>query len=129
MAEGWLRELSLGRITALSAGTNPQGLNPGAIQAMREVGIDITGQTSDSIEALLQEDAPDLVISVCDNAREACPTLPSATRNEHWPFEDPADARGSEEEVARVFARVRDEIRARIERWLAEESLETASGE
>ena len=129
MAEAWLRELSHGRITSLSAGTRPQGLHPGAVRAMNDVGIDITGQTSDSIEALLEGESPDLVISVCDNAREACPTLPGSTRNEHWPFEDPAHASGSDEEVARVFARVRDQIRERIASWLAEQSIETAPTE
>ena len=119
MAEGLLRELGGPDFEVLSAGTRPQGLNPGAVRAMGDIGIDISGQTSNSIDEYLAE-PPDLVVTVCGNAHENCPTFPGATRIEHWPFEDPAEATGSDEEVALFFDKVRDEIRARIERFLSE---------
>lgn len=119
MAEGFLRELGGPDFEVLSAGTRPQSLNPGAVRAMRDAGIDISSQTSNAITEYL-DDPPDLVVTVCGNAREDCPTFPGSTHVEHWPFEDPAEARGSEEEVALVFDTVRDSIRARIERFLSE---------
>ena len=86
---------------------------------MADVGIDIGAQRSQSIEEFLG-DPPDLVISVCDNARESCPVFPERVANLHWPFPDPADATGTDEEIATVFADVREQIRERIEAWLHE---------
>ena len=117
MAEGWLRHLAGEHFEALSAGTHPVGMNPGAIAAMSAVGIDISAQSSDSITEYL-EDPPELVVTVCDRAAETCPSFPGATKILRWSFVDPADARGSEEEIFEVFCRVRDEIRAAIEGWL-----------
>ncbi len=119
MAEGWLRALAGGRVEALSAGTDPHGLNPRAVQVMAEAGVDVSGQTSDAIEDYLDA-PPELVIAVCTHAAENCPTFPGATRVERWPFDDPAAATGSEDEVLAVFRRVRDEIRERIATWLDE---------
>lgn len=118
MAEGWLRELAGGRVTALSAGTRPAGLNPRAVAVMAEAGVDIAGQASRSIEDFL-DDPPDVVIAVCAAAAESCPVFPGATRVLRWPFDDPAEASGSEDEVLAVFRRVRDEIRTRLEAWVA----------
>lgn len=118
MAEGWLRQLAGERFEALSAGTHPQGLNPGAVRSMAAAGVDIGGQRSQSIEEFL-EDPPELVVSVCDQAAETCPVFPAATQRQHWPFEDPAHATGSVQEVRVFFDRVRDAIRERIETWLA----------
>jgi arsenate reductase len=117
MAEAWLRHLTAGRVVALSAGTNPVGINPRAVAVMEEVGIDLGGHSSDSIEDYLA-DPPDVVIAVCSNAAETCPTFPGATIVLRWPFDDPAHFEGTDEEVLPEFRRVRDEIKARIEEWL-----------
>jgi len=118
MAEGWLRHLAGDSHESLSAGTRPEGLNPKAVAAMAEVGVDISRQTSEALEVFLAA-PPDLVITVCDRAAESCPDLPGATQVLRWSFPDPASARGSAEEVALVFAEVRDAIRVKIEAWLA----------
>lgn len=122
MAEGWLRKLAPDGVVALSAGTNPQGINPRAIRAMAQVGIDISEQRSQSIDEFLV-DPPDLVISVCDNAKESCPNFSGQVERLHWPFFDPAEARGNDAEVDAVFADVRDQIRSKIESWLREASF------
>ena len=114
MAEGFLRELGGDRFEVESAGTEARGLNPLAIQAMAEAGIDIAFQESKTLERFLDE-AFDLVITVCDEAAEACPVFPNARERRHWSFPDPSKARGSAEERFAVFARVRDAIQARIE--------------
>ena len=117
MAEGFLRHLGGDQFTPLSAGTAPLGLNPLAVAAMAELGLDIGGQTSDNVTAYL-EDPPDLVITVCDRAAETCPRLPAKTRVLAWSFEDPAAAQGGREEVRQEFRRVRDLIRDRVENWI-----------
>jgi len=119
MAEGWLRELTAGRVVALSAGVDPHGVNSRAVRVMQEVGVDLSTHTSDSIEDFL-DDPPDLVIAVCTRAQENCPVFPSATRVLSWPFDDPAGLEGADEEVMPEFRRVRDEIREKIEEWLAD---------
>jgi arsenate reductase len=126
IAEGWLRHLAGDRYTSLSAGTDPQGLNPRAIETMAEAGVDISGQTSDAIGSF-ESDPPDVVIAVCDAAAEACPTLPGAPLVLRWPFPDPAGATGEEAAVRAVFAEVRDSIRERIESWVANEAAELLS--
>ena len=114
MAEGLLRNLAGDRFEAMSAGTEATHVRPLAIRAMDELGIDISGQESKTLERYLGEPF-DFVITVCDDANEACPVFPGAKRRLHWSFEDPAQATGSEEERLRVFQSVRDEIRERIE--------------
>ena len=91
MAEGLLRQASGGRIDAASAGTDPVGLNPGAVTVMRELGIDISNQQSKHVDSLAGEPF-DYAITVCDNAREACPVFPVATNQLQWSFDDPARA-------------------------------------
>ncbi len=118
MAEGWLRELTAGRLISLSAGTEPVGLNPRAIRAMQEVGIDLEKHTSDSIDDFM-DNPPNLVITVCANAEKCCPNIPGA-RFLAWPFDDPAHLPGEDEQVMPEFRRVRDEIKERIEAWLAD---------
>jgi arsenate reductase len=117
MAEGWLRHLAGGRVQALSAGTQPVGVNPLAVSVMAEEGVDIRSQTSDPVDSFLAS-PPDLVITVCSAAAASCPVFPARTALLTWPFDDPADARGSEEEVLGVFRRVRDEIKERVAAWI-----------
>ncbi len=117
MAEGWLRALGGDRFEVFSAGIEAHGLNPRAVAVMREAGVDISNQKSEVLDPELLK-TMDLVITVCGHADEHCPAVPASCRKEHWPFDDPAKATGTEEEIMAVFRRVRDEIRARIERFL-----------
>jgi len=118
MAEGFLREFGEGEFQALSAGTFPkEEIHPLAIQVMQENGIDISSQKPKEINSLLQEKI-DLLISVCDNAKEACPHFPAKVDTLHWSFEDPAEAVGTEEEKLTFFRRVRDEIKEKINNQL-----------
>jgi arsenate reductase len=114
MAEGFLRDLGGDRFQVASAGIEPGRLHPLAIQAMAEDGIDISLQESKSVERYV-DDRFDVVITVCDDANEACPIFPNASRRLHWSFPDPSRAKGSDDEVFAVFATVRDAIRERIE--------------
>ena len=120
MAEGWLRQLAGSRFEALSAGTNPMGLNPRAVSAMAEAGVDISRQQSKHVNAVLLP-LPEYVITVCDRAKETCPTISGRAATLHWSFDDPAEAQGSDEDRARVFRRVRDEIAKKIRDWLKTE--------
>jgi arsenate reductase (thioredoxin) len=117
MAEGTLRILTGDRFEVHSAGTEATLVRPLAIQAMEEIGIDISGQESKTLDVYLDQPF-DYVITVCDEANEACPFFPGAKNRLHWSFEDPSQATGSEEERLAVFRRVRDEIRERIEKEL-----------
>ena len=117
MAEGFLRHFAGDRFDMASAGTRPAVLNPGAVDAMREVGVDIAQHRSKNVDELAGQRF-DHVITVCDRARESCPIFPGATCLDHWPFDDLAEATGTSEERMAVFRRVRDEIAARIRRFL-----------
>ncbi len=119
MAEGFLRSLGGDRFDAFSAGTTPAGyVHPLAIRAMQELNIDISRHTSKSLDAFRGQKF-DYVITVCDSARAACPTYTGATERLHWSFDDPAQAQGDDERKMAVFRRVRDEIRQRLELFLA----------
>jgi arsenate reductase len=113
MAEGLLRHLAGDRFEAFSAGTEATSIRPEAIRAMAEIGIDITGQESKTLERYLGEPF-DWVITVCDTARQVCPVFSGADKAGHWGFDDPAEATGTDEERMAVFRRVRDEIASRI---------------
>ena len=117
MAEGLLRALGGEQFEAYSAGMEATQVRPLAIRAMAELGIDISGQQSKTLDRYLGEPFDD-VITVCDAANEACPIFPGAKQRRHWSFEDPSKATGSEDEQLAVYRRVRDEIRARIEKEL-----------
>lgn len=117
MAEGWGRHLGGADFDLTSAGIEAHGKNPRAIAAMREAGVDISGQESTRVTDGMLARA-DLVVTVCGHADEHCPTLPAGTRKEHWPLNDPAKATGSEEEVMAAFRAARDEIRGRVEKLL-----------
>ncbi|HYE14641.1 MAG TPA: arsenate reductase ArsC [Pyrinomonadaceae bacterium] len=118
MAEGLLRHDGGGRFEVESAGVEPSSVRPQAVEAMREVGVDISGHRSKSVEEFAGREF-DYVITVCDNANERCPVFPGNTRRLHWSFEDPAAAEGDEAERLAVFRRVRDEIRARLRDFIA----------
>jgi arsenate reductase len=117
MAEGLLRAMGGERFEAHSAGTEATAVRPLAIRAMAELGIDISGQSSKTLERYLNESF-DAVITVCDQANEACPVFFGAKRRLHWSFPDPSQAQGSVAEQMAVYVLVRDAIRARIEREL-----------
>lgn len=110
MAEGLLRHDAGDRFEVFSAGTQPSHVRSEAIAAMGELGIDISGQRSKSVDEFSGKKF-DYVLTVCDNAKESCPMFPGETVTIHHNFEDPAAAQGSEEERLAVFQRVRDEIR------------------
>lgn len=99
-----------------SAGIEAHGLNPLAVKVMAEAGVDISGQTSDVIN-LEQLNQADYVITLCGDAHDRCPMTPSHVKRDHWGFEDPARAEGSDEERLQVFRRVRDEIEERIKQF------------
>lgn len=118
IAEALWNELGRGEWEAHSAGSNPAGyVHPLAIQVMGEVGTDLSQHESKSLEQF--RDQPfDVVVTVCGNAQEACPTFSGAKQMLHWPFDDPAHAVGSEDEKLAVFRSVRDQIHARINCFL-----------
>ena len=119
MAEGLLRSLSGDRFEVFSAGAKPAGyVHPLAIKVMQDIGIDITRHTSKSLDVFDGQQF-DYLITVCDNARAACPAYAGAACQLHWSFDDPAHAAGNEEEKLVVFRRVRDEIRRQVESFLA----------
>lgn len=117
MAEGWLRHLAGDRYEVVSAGTEPSTVNPFAIAAMMERGIDISAHTSKPLSQFIRETFH-VLITVCDNAREKCPIFPGVLQRIHWPLEDPAAAVGSDAERLAAFRRIRDEIEARVQAWL-----------
>src|SRR6266516_1876894 len=117
MAESLLRHLDGDRFEVYSAGTEATQVRPLAIEVMRELDIDISGQQSKTLDRYVGEPF-DKVITVCDTAAEACPVFPGAKEQLHWSFPDPSKATGSEEEQLAVYRSVRDAIRARIENEL-----------
>jgi arsenate reductase len=113
MAEGLLRDLAGSDFEAFSAGTEKTRVQPLAIEAMREIGIDISSHTSKTLDAF-EGQTFDYVITVCDRANESCPIFPGATQRIHWSFDDPTAATGSDDERLREFRRVRGEIQERL---------------
>ena len=118
MAEGFLRARAGDRFEVASAGTEATRVHPFAIRAMAEVGIDLSGHVSKTLDRFLGQPW-DYVITVCDSANERCPVFPASTTRVHWSFDDPSRAAGTEEERFLVFRRVRDEIASRLSAWLA----------
>jgi arsenate reductase len=116
MAEGWLRHVAGDRYEVFSAGTQPVGLNPGSVEAMAEVGIDISQHRSKPATEFTAVPL-DYVITVCDRAKETCPRWPGPTRLIHWSFDDPA-AVSDATERRQIFRRVRDEIASSIRQFL-----------
>ena len=120
LAEGILRAAVGEAAEVASAGSDPAGyVHPMAGEVTKEIEIDISAQTSKHLDEFLQQEVH-TVITVCGNADQACPIFPGQAEKHHWPFDDPAKATGSEEEIRAVFRRVRDEIRAKFEAYAAE---------
>lgn len=117
MAEGLLRQLGGEEFTVYSAGTEATFVRPLAIKVMQEIGIDISGQESKTLDRYLDKPI-DEVITVCDNANKNCPTFPKAKNRRHWSFPDPSKAQGTEEEQVAVYRNVRDAIKDKIEQEL-----------
>jgi len=109
MAEGFARHYGGEHLEVYSAGISPVGVNPRAVAVMKEVGIDISGQTSKPIDLNILEQA-DFIITLCGDARETCPVVPAKVEKRHWPLEDPARAGGTEDDIMSKFRSVRDQI-------------------
>jgi len=120
MADGWLKALGNDRYEVKSAGLEAHGLNPRAVQVMKEAGVDISGHTSDVIDPEILNRA-DYVITLCGHADEHCPVISNKNVVKwHWGFDDPAKATGTEEEIMSQLRAVRDAIKSRVEKFLAE---------
>jgi arsenate reductase len=115
IAEGWARHLKDGVIDAYSAGVHPIGVSSRAIKVMSEAGVDISNHKSKHVDELKGIDF-DYVVTLCDNAAESCPVFPGKAKIIHKPFEDPYLATGNEEIVLATFRRVRDQIKAFVEK-------------
>jgi arsenate reductase (thioredoxin) len=119
MAEGFVRAYGAGRVEAFSAGIEPKGVNPYAVEVMREKGIDLSQQESKAFSEDLAH-RMHYVVTVCGHAEERCPILPPNVKRLHWPLEDPAQAQGSAAEIRQVFRCSRDEIGRRVRALLTE---------
>ena len=117
MAEGYLRHASAGRFEVHSAGTEAAHVRPPAIEVMRELGIDISNQTSKTLDRYVDQEF-DYVVTVCDEANQACPVFPNARRRLHWSLPDPSKATGTDAERLVTYRNVRDEILKRIDEEL-----------
>ncbi len=114
MAEGLLRSLGDDRFDVQSAGTEATAMRPLAIEAMREIGIDISTHASKSLDPFVAQHF-DYVITVCDDANESCPVFPNATHRLHWSLPDPSKATGTPDAQLAVYRAVRNDLRARIQ--------------
>lgn len=118
MAEGLLRHLSNGQMFVESAGTHPSFVHPLAIEVMQEIGIDISSHRSKSVDEFVGQDF-DYLITVCDNAREACPVFPGAKKTLHMPFDDPIIFGGTKDERKVHFRSIRDQISEKMNSFLS----------
>ena len=124
MAEGLWNTLSQGKWQCVSAGSQPAGyVHPQAIQVMHERDIDLSANTSKHLDEFAA-DSFDYAVTVCDHADQSCPVISNANQRLHWPFPDPAEACGSEEENLVVFREVRDAIEAKIREFMASLSVQ-----
>lgn len=119
LAEGYLRKFAGDKANIYSAGIETHGVNPRAITTMKEDGIDITHHTSNHVDEYADIDF-DYVITVCDNAKEACPVFPSKAKQFHYNFPDPAKATGTEEEIMAQFRAVREMIKDYTQNFVKE---------
>ena len=111
IAEGILQEVAGDVLNVQSAGSDPAGfVHPLAINVLADIGIDISANSSKHMNEFLSSEV-ETVITVCDNADQACPSFPGQANRHHWPFPDPAKAEGTKEEIRKIFEKVRDDIR------------------
>jgi arsenate reductase len=122
MAEGLLRQMAGDRFEVFSAGTRPVGLNPNAVAVMAEIGIDIAGSRSKSVDGFAGQQF-DYVFTVCDKAKESCPIFPGGGRRLHQSFDDPAAAPSYQQ--LGVFRKVRDQIADRLREFLRSEGQDS----
>jgi arsenate reductase len=123
MAEALLRQYGGEGYEAFSAGLEPKGINPFAVQAMKELGIDISGQRSKNVSEYLGKLHVHYMITLCDDAEKNCPTVwPGVLNKMHWSFEDPAAFVGTDEEKLAKFCEIRDLIGQRLQNWVEENS-------
>ncbi len=120
MAEGLAKHIGGDRLEVYSAGLEAHGLNPRAVKVMAEIGIDISKNTSNTIDPQ-KLNKMDYAITLCGDADERCPLTPPTVSRLHWPFPDPAKTEGSEEEILEQFRQVRDAIRDRLKTFINEE--------
>ena len=121
MAETFLNSLAGDRFMAESAGLEPRSINPLAVAVMKEIGYDISQNSSDSAFDFYKEGRLyDYVITTCDDAEDKCPLFPGIQKRLHWPFPDPEKLEGSHEERLEGTRKIRDQIRSKIEEWIKE---------
>jgi arsenate reductase len=123
MAEAIFRRYAGQHYTVYSAGLDAHGINPYTIRIMEELGYDLGTHTSKNLSEYYGKISFDTVITVCSNAEQNCPTIPGVKNKLHWPFEDPATAKGSDEEIMDKFRDVRDQIENKIKEYLKELNL------
>ena len=119
IAEGFGKKYLGDKYKVYSAGVEAHGLNPRAVKVMDEAGVDISKQTSNIIDPEILSQA-DYIITLCGDAKDRCPITPPHVKRDHWGFDDPARAEGSEEKRLETFRRVRDEIEERIKKFALE---------
>ncbi len=124
MAEAFLRAYGGDAFEVFSAGLEPKGMNPFTIRVMDEIGFDLGGQYSKGVDQYLGKVLFQYLITVCDQADKNCPAVwPGVSQRMHWSFEDPAAVEGSQEEKLAKFREIRDQIRRKVQEWLAEQGL------
>ncbi|GAJ15030.1 unnamed protein product [marine sediment metagenome] len=114
MAEGFAKKMLPKNMEIFSAGLEPKGVHPIAVKVMQEIGVDISHQKSKNISEI-SIDKISIVVTLCGDAAERCPVFPGKVKRIHWELEDPAKAQGSQEEIIKIFQKVRDKIRSHIE--------------
>ena len=117
MGEGFIRHMAANKFEVFSAGVEPTQVNPYAIKVMAEAGIDISSHQSKSVNEFLEQKF-DYVITVCNHAKQVCPIFPGQYERIHWDIEDPANAKGSEQEKLAFFRKIRDEIKEKCLEFL-----------
>lgn len=128
IAEAWLRKLGGKQFNVFSAGLETHGVNPHTIEVMEDVGVDMSDHRSKHLEEFIGKVNFDFLITVCSNADERCPVFPGMGTRLHWPFEDPAAFKGPEDEKVIFFRSVRDQIKRKIQGWLADFSVRENQG-
>ena len=123
MAEAIFRKYAGEHFNVYSAGLDPHGINPYTVRIMEEAGYDLSTQRSKNLREYYGKINFDTVITVCSNAEQNCPTIPGVKNKLHWPFEDPAAATGSDEEILEKFRIVRDQVELKIKKYLKERNL------